>query len=129
MTGGSHEEARVSTPPRLGGLGLAGIQSGCAVAVWAETRLRPAAATRDVAPRPPHPARVRNVRRLSIAALLLTSSWRKGPRANSSRYVIALAPSAATMPQPERPSQGEAARARIAKWLPGSSACWLGSCS
>src|SRR5713101_6375012 len=84
MTGGSHAEARVSTPPRLGGLGLAGIQSGCGAPAWAKARLRSAPATRAVAPRPVHPARVRNVRRLSrlsgprrskgIAALLLTAA-------------------------------------------------------
>src|SRR5262245_25196777 len=62
MTGGSHAEARVKTPPRFGGLALAGIQSGYVVD-WATARRRPAPPTSAVAPAPAQPARVRKARR------------------------------------------------------------------
>jgi hypothetical protein len=43
ITGGSQAEARVSTPPRFGGFGLAGIQSGYAEAPKALRRPAPTA--------------------------------------------------------------------------------------
>src|SRR4029450_12098935 len=62
MTGGSHADARVSTPPRFGGLGLAGVHSGDAGTVLAAGR-RPTA--RAVAPAPVHPTRLRKSRRVT----------------------------------------------------------------
>src|SRR5437867_10587999 len=49
ITGGSQADARARTPPRLGGLGLAGIQSGYEAAA-AAARNRPP--TRAVVPTP-----------------------------------------------------------------------------
>src|SRR5262245_17570943 len=66
MTGGSHAEARVSTPPRLGGLALAAIQSGCGdAAASARPRLAPTAraAAPPTAVRLTKSRRVRGVRR------------------------------------------------------------------
>src|SRR5712691_8319091 len=63
MTGGSQAEARAIVPPRLGGLVLAGIQSGYETGVvWAKIGRR-LAPTNAVAPTPPHPARLRKLRR------------------------------------------------------------------
>src|SRR5438132_939161 len=65
ISGGSQAEARVRTPPRFGGLGLAGIQSGYGETVWADTRAPPAPTMRAVIPAPPQPACRRNSRRLT----------------------------------------------------------------
>src|SRR6266545_5780318 len=65
MTGGSQDEARVRTPPRFGGLVLAGIQSGYGDAAWVAARARPAPTERVVIPTVPHPVRFRKVRRVT----------------------------------------------------------------
>src|SRR5437870_9156954 len=62
-TGGSQAEARVSVPPRLGGLGLAAIQSGYFEEAAAGTGARPAPATKAVRATLPQPALFRNSRR------------------------------------------------------------------
>src|SRR2546426_11019985 len=64
-TGGSQDEARVRTPPGLGGLELGGIQSGYGETGWADRRARPAPTIRTPIPAPPHPARLRNSRRFT----------------------------------------------------------------
>src|SRR5262245_43824796 len=62
MTGGSQAEARVRTPPRLGGAGLAAIQSGYSEA--AADLPPPATASADM-PAVVQPARLRKLRRLT----------------------------------------------------------------
>src|SRR5262249_62400556 len=63
MTGGSQAEARVSVPPRLGGLGLAGIHSGNFEGAAANTGARPVPAMQAVRATVPQPAVFRNSRR------------------------------------------------------------------
>src|SRR5439155_10885181 len=64
MTGGSQDEARVSVPPRLGGLSLAGIQSGYGTGA-ADAWLRPPPATSAATPAVPQPTCPRNSRRFN----------------------------------------------------------------
>src|SRR6266850_1277514 len=64
MTGGSQAEARVRTPPRFGGLRLAGTQSGYGEA--AAARGRPAPTARAVIPALVMAARLRNSRRFTL---------------------------------------------------------------
>src|SRR5437870_5567509 len=63
ITGGSQAEARVRTPPRFGGLRLAGIQSGYGEA--AEALRRPPATASAVIPAPVTAARLRKSRRVT----------------------------------------------------------------
>src|SRR5712691_2226677 len=103
-SGGSQAEARVRTPPRFGGLVLAGIQSGYGDEVWAETRARPAPTTRTVAPTPPRPTCLRNSRRFicrrtAIGPGLLAGILALLPYdARAGRTLADTAPSAANMP-------------------------------
>src|SRR4029453_9344425 len=61
MTGGAHADARVRTPPGLGGLGLAAIQSGYGVAAASAHRADVPTMT---AAAPPSPVRVTKSRRV-----------------------------------------------------------------
>src|SRR5262249_27686755 len=63
--GGSHAEARVRVPPRLGGLVPAGIQSGYGDGVWAVARARSPPTASAPTPTPVQPARRRNWRRVT----------------------------------------------------------------
>src|SRR5262249_37452612 len=66
-TGGSHDEARVIVPPRLGGFGLAGTQSRY-VGAAAQVAARGPASDRAVSPAPARPVRFRNSRRFTRSA-------------------------------------------------------------
>src|SRR4029450_12542947 len=85
IPGGSHCEARVSVPPRFGGLVLAGIQSGYGE-VAAHPRPGRTPAARAATPPPPQVVRSRNSRRVTRTAIGLsfsvTSQRAKDERAN-----------------------------------------------
>src|SRR5438093_13720 len=70
ITGGSQAEARVRTPPRVGGLGLAGIQSGYGAAPEALCRSAPTA--NAVIPALVTAARLRKSRRVTLRRVV----WR-----------------------------------------------------
>src|SRR5207237_9781859 len=89
MTGGSQAEARVSDPPRFGGLGLATIQSGYGEAACADAGARVEATVTAVVATP-HPTRVRNSRRstVDIAALLPVAPSHEGKGSTRCSFVI-----------------------------------------
>src|SRR5258708_5014784 len=66
ITGGSQAEARGRTPPRFGGLGLAGIQSGYGAAGCAASRRGAAPTASAVMPAPVTPTPLRKSRRVTV---------------------------------------------------------------
>src|SRR5438046_6055531 len=91
MTGGSQADARARTPPRFGGLALAGIQSGCGEAAAARRARSTVAAEIPAAERRTKSRRLRRACGPSIASSF-TAHRIEGKDGSERRRVLGTVP-------------------------------------